>query len=379
MMFKSFFLPRKLNLFLKLVAGLNILAGLSILLAYLATFIDPKAFWPLAFFGLAYPLLLVANLFFIVFWFVLRSKWILLSGMIVLLGFNHLRHFVQISLPGGPLPDSETQLKIMSWNVRLFDLYNWKDHNTVRHSIFEVLKREDADILCFQEFFYSGISGFFETRDTLTKFLRTKHVHEGYTHKMRNEQYFGLAIFSAYPFVDRGEIRFPNDDNNNVIFADINTGKDTIRIYNAHLSSIRFQRSDYAYIGDTANTRRWLHPWEQPKAENQKIIQRLKSAFIKRSEQAAILRDHILTSPYPVVLAGDFNDSPVSYFYRTFSSFLTDAFIESGNGIGSTYIGKFPSFRIDYIFHSPGLHSFGYATLPEKLSDHHGITVTIDF
>jgi len=83
-------------------------------------------------------------------------------------------------------------------------------------------------------------------------------------------------------------------------------------------------------------------------------------------------------SPHPIVLAGDFNDSPVCYFYRTITSLLNDSFLYIGNGIGNTYIGRFPSFRIDYIFHSPELYSFAYQTLPEELSDHHAISCVIE-
>ena len=73
-----------------------------------------------------------------------------------------------------------------------------------------------------------------------------------------------------------------------------------------------------------------------------------------------------------MILCGDFNDTPLSYTYRQLSRKLTDSFIEKGRGIGNTYIGEFPSFRICYINvlqHSPtliyggiypgGYHAFG--------------------
>ncbi|MBX7093855.1 MAG: hypothetical protein K1X56_03965, partial [Flavobacteriales bacterium] len=266
------FKERKLNFVLKLLLIGNILSSACLLLSYLATHIDPQDFWLLAFFGLAYPVFLFLSILFFIVWLLLRNKWMLLSLFTIIVGLNHLRHFFQINFSTGPLSESSEKVKLLTWNVRLFDLYNYQDHVTVRQEIFKVLQREDPDIVCFQEFFYSGIPGYFETRDTLISILRTKHVVEGYTHKMRMEQYFGVAIFSAYPIINSGEIRFKNDDNNNVVFADIKTKSDTIRVYNAHLSSIRFQRSDYEYIGDTANTRRWLHPWEKPKKTEQKII-----------------------------------------------------------------------------------------------------------
>jgi endonuclease/exonuclease/phosphatase family metal-dependent hydrolase len=79
---------------------------------------------------------------------------------------------------------------------------------------------------------------------------------------------------------------------------------------------------------------------------------------------------HILKSPYPVIVCGDFNDSPVSYTYQKISANLKDAFLESGTGLGSTYSGRFPSYRIDYILHNPQLSCYQYANPKMGLSDH---------
>ena len=84
----------------------------------------------------------------------------------------------------------------MSYNVRLFDLYNWSDNKTTRDKIFDQLGGQNADILCFQEFFYTEQKGQFETRDTLLTFLEAKNYREAYTHKMRGGQYFGIATFT---------------------------------------------------------------------------------------------------------------------------------------------------------------------------------------
>src|SRR5204862_7418375 len=106
-------------------------------------------------------------------------------------------------------------------------------------------------------------------------------------------------------------------------------------------------------------------------------ILRLKRAFIKRSQQVRVLHRHILESPYPVILCGDFNDTPSSYTYATLCKGMEDSFRESGSGFGKTYIGAFPSFRIDYILHDGKLHSTGYLTHGEKLSDHFPISCWI--
>ena len=292
----------------------------------------------------------------------------LYSGAAIVLGLNHFFSFFQLSSSGAPLANGKPQVKIMSYNVRLFDLYNWDKNIENRNKIFELLKKEDPDIICFQEFFYRGVPGAFETRDTMIQFLKAKNYFEGYTHKLIQKQYFGLATFSAYPIIKGGKIDFPNDANNNAIYTDIKIKEDTVRVYNVHLSSIRFQRADYAYLGDTT-----LPKTKGGKDVEQKILSRIKNAFIKRVAQTQIVLKHVSNSPYPVIIAGDFNDTPVSYCYDQFTDALNDAFIVSGTGLGSTYAGMFPGLRIDYILHGDELHSWGFQTIYEKLSDHYPV------
>lgn len=376
---KPFFIYKPLSTWQKWIRFFNFIFVFSLLLSYLSTHISPKSISFISFFGLLYPVWLYTNLFFILYWLFKRNKWVYLSLLSLLTGLHHFNHFYQISFSSGSAWNEEqVQLKVMSWNVQVFNLYDENNREKSRQAIFEVLKREDPDILFFQEFYHTDREGYFETKNEIRKFLRTKYLHEGYTHKLHHQQYFGLATFSVYPILSSGEITFTNDPNNNVIYSDLLIKNDTIRVYNAHLSSIRFQRGDYEFIGDTLNSRKWLYPHQKVAPQEQQILSRLKNAFIKRAEQSEILQKHIKSSPYPCILAGDFNDTPVSYCYRMFKSILKDAFLESGSGIGATYIGKFPNFRIDYIFHDATFHSYQYTTHADELSDHRPISCKIE-
>jgi endonuclease/exonuclease/phosphatase family metal-dependent hydrolase len=315
-----------------------------------------------------YPIILTANVIFIFWWLLFNRFRVLFSLVAILIGFNHLLAFIQLNGSGEKKFEKKPSYKIMSFNVRLFDLYNWNGNKKSRNRIFEVIKKEDPDIICFQEFFYQGIKGVFETRDTLVTFLKAKNVYEGYTHKLIQKQFFGLATFSAFPVLNSGMISFPNDINNNAIYTDFKIGIDTVRVYNTHLASFRFQHADYKVWGDN----------ERPKTKGrkdkeQKILTRLKNGFINRVEQVKILMEHVDRCPYPVIICGDFNDTPVSYTYRTFSSRFTDAFTQSGSGIGSTYSGKLPGLRIDYIFYDEEVHTWNYHTIYKNLSDHYPV------
>lgn len=352
----------------KIMFWLNILAIAGMLFSYGSAWISPESIWWLALFGLTYPIILAVNVFFVFWWLLFKRIRALYSAVVIIAGINHLLAFVQFNSQGEKWNPKKPGYKIMTFNVRLFDLYNWKGNKVSRDKIFKVIKEEDPDIICFQEFFYQGIKGVFETRDTLTTFLKARNVYEGYTHKLIQKQFFGLATFSAFPIVNSGMIDFPNDQNNNAIYTDLKMGNDTVRIYNVHLASFRFQQADYEAWGDTD-----MPKTKGRKDKEQKILSRIKQGFIKRVSQTRILMDHMDRCRYPVMVCGDFNDTPVSYTYSTFSNRLNDAFAQSGWGIGTTYSGKLPGLRIDYIFYDDHFHTWNYHTVYRNLSDHYPV------
>jgi endonuclease/exonuclease/phosphatase (EEP) superfamily protein YafD len=167
--------------------------------------------------------------------------------------------------------------------------------------------------------------------------------------------------------VGKGEIKFPNTFNV-CIYTDLKIGNDTVRIYNNHLQSIKFLKEDYVLI-DTIR----LQYNERQVLGLQKILVRVRDAFRTRAQQVDDVSAQIRRSPHPVIVCGDFNDSPVSYSYKTMRNKLKDAFIESGNGIGYTYRGKFPSYRIDYILYDPLFRSYEYESPKLELSDHYPV------
>jgi len=350
---------------------LNSVAALGLLLTYIAAAFPPSKLGYLALFGLAYPFILVVNLLFIPYWFFKKRSYTLLSLLIVLLGFNHFTAFFQINLPVQQ-NESANRLKVLTYNVHVFDVFDKKEGAQTRDSIFDVLNREQADVVCFQEFYQSEKSKKYPTRDTLLKFLPSKNYHERYTHAIAGQQYFGVVTLSRYPIIRKGFVPFATDVNNFCIYVDIVKEKDTIRVYNAHLQSIRFKPEDY----DLAKGKT-----EQDEIDDasKRIARRLKNAFIKREEQVDRIAASMRACPYRIILCGDFNDPPVSYTYTTLTDQLSDSFTSCGNGIGNTYIGAFPSFRIDYILHSPSLKAIDYETLSEELSDHHAVTSTFQW
>ena len=302
-------------------------------------------------------------------WFFFRWKLIAISLLTLLIGFNHLRHFYAVSWFQHHL---QHPVKVLSYNVHVFDLYNLSNREKNRNEIFDFLAEQDADILCFQEFYHQEDPSFV-TKDSMIKLLDTPNYQERYTHEMSGKKYFGLATFSKFPIVNKGEIPFDNDPNNFCIYSDVLVGLDTVRVFNAHIGSIRFQSDDYEFFGDDNG------PVSGKKKEaGQRIIQRLKGAFEKRAVQAETVAAEIERSPYSVILCGDLNDTPVSYCYRQFNRLLNDAFVESGNGIGQTYIGEVPSNRIDYIFYDDHFKSADFMTHQVQYSDHKPVSCMLE-
>ncbi len=343
----------------------NFISVSALLLAYAGTMISPATLWPLAFFGMGFPIILACNGIVIIYWLLRRSRWVLLSVVVIFIGWGHLTDMVAINSKGRPQGEVD-RIKVMSYNVRLFDLYNWSKNKQTRNKIFDLLIEEDADIMCFQEFFYSPDPRYFDTKDTIVGSFRQHYCHDDYVQETRHGHKFGIATFSAYPIVAKGRIPFENDVNNICIWSDIAIWQDTIRVYNAHLASIGFQESDHKLVAELDE--------ENIEEGGIRIGQLLKRAFIKRAGQSEKIAAHMHDCPHPIIFCADMNDTPVSYAYNILSKDLKDAFCESGNGIGGTYIGNLPSFRIDHILHSDELHSCDFRTLPEELSDHRPIT-----
>jgi endonuclease/exonuclease/phosphatase family metal-dependent hydrolase len=273
-------------------------------------------------------------------------------------------------------PKIEETLHVLSYNVRLFDLYDWATSEKYenRDSIFSYLKTEQPDVVCFQEFYHQDNSTNFVTRDAIIRFLDIKDYHERYSHKFVGRQNFGVAMLSKYPMISKGDVAFEDeehDDDNYCIYADIVKGNDTFRIYNVHLQSIKFKRDDYAIFNQNAIQS------DIEKSQVRMMIDKLRIAFPKRASQAQRVMEHVETSPYPVIVCGDFNDTPLSYTYNQFNKSLTDAFRNCSSGIGPTYIGRVPAGRIDYIFHSKSLNSMDFKIQEGEYSDHRAVSCRI--
>ena len=353
----------------KILPGINLLLAAAILLSYLAPVVNPKTTSIPALLGLVYPVLFILNFLFLV-WWIMRARWFFIIPLLaILIGWNvFVKHF-------GFGRDNITQtshnsLKILSYNVRMFDVQNWRQGQepVSRDSIMSFLNSENADIVCFQEFFH-GEQNYFSTVEPFADILKAGYIHTDFVISKGGNKHFGLATFSRFPIINKGIIHFTGALANSGIYSDVVIDGDTIRIFNVHLESVKFSNSDYKYVSEL------MEPGAGQTSSNSKIIfSKLKNAFDKRAEQAKVVAGYINQSPYPIILCGDFNDTPSSFAYHTISHGLQDAFLNSGFGLGSTYAGDVPFLRIDFILHSPELLSSKYERHKVWFSDHYPIS-----
>jgi endonuclease/exonuclease/phosphatase family metal-dependent hydrolase len=247
----------------------------------------------------------------------------------------------------------------------LFDLYTWNPKQSSRNKIFDLLEKEKPDILCLQEFYNSEEAKDFNNIDSLKKIFQDYFVHVEYSHTIRKNDHWGMITLSKFPILNRGKIDFKTKWNNLCIYTDVLIDSDTIRIYNTHLASIHFGKKEHSFLNNLmgdSNT--------DQLEESKGIIRLLKQGFQRRVGQVNLIDKNKSQCKYPMVICGDFNDPPASYAYKKLQQNLKDAFLECGSGIGSTYSGKLPTFRIDYILFDPMFECINYQELKVSYTDH---------
>jgi len=108
----------------KLAVVINyIFAGLLVF-SHISIYISPSAIPFLALLGLLFPFLFFVNLIFLFSWIWKKKRLFLLSLIVILSGFFRLTDFFAFNNNDDNIT-AENPIKIMTYNVRLFDLYNW--------------------------------------------------------------------------------------------------------------------------------------------------------------------------------------------------------------------------------------------------------------
>jgi endonuclease/exonuclease/phosphatase family metal-dependent hydrolase len=357
---------KKLPLFDKLVLWFNCGIAIALLVSYLAPITDPREYWIIAFFGLAYPPVLLLNVLLIVYWMFRKSWYALISVLCILIGINVLKNNIGFNWRNNDRPAEANAFRLMTYNVHNFKKFSAGEESPTRHEILEVMKAQSPDVIGIQEFF-TRKRGKYAMTDSIRKGLGLKHYY--FENIIGNtDETIGIAVFSKFPIVNTGFIPLSEaSSENQCIYADIKKARKIFRIYSVHLQSIKFKSEDYQYL-DTVTQH-----GSADMTSTRRLAGKLKRAFKRRAEQVFTIKEHTKTCPYPYIIAGDFNDTPTSFAVSQMAKGLKNAFREKGVGLGRTYNGDFPNYQIDYVLASSQFDVRSYRIIEKKLSDHYPI------
>lgn len=335
---------RRLNLFFVLLS----------LLALLAPHINPNYFWLLAILGLFTPLLLFIHLFFVLFWSlrkkayavfslgILAMSWPIISG---LYGFAFAKN-----------ADGE-QLKVVTQNVRRLKSYPRQNEDVTPEAFRRHIQALKPDVLCLQEFVHHpGRSG---------PYLNALR-EVGLTHIVHHPDRSSLLIAARYPLTSIRNHYYENQVSGYQI-AELDLGDRTINLINVHLRSnqITGLTNQIADEGDLKEKETW--------SNIRKALSKYKTATTTRTRQAENIAQTLESFQDPNIICGDFNDISQSYTYQKLKGQRKDAFLQAGRSVGSTYAGKIPGLRIDFILYDPALRVKACQRGPAAFSDHYPI------
>ncbi|HTD94791.1 MAG TPA: endonuclease/exonuclease/phosphatase family protein [Chitinophagaceae bacterium] len=353
----------------------NILLALVFLLSCLAPYLNPQQWWFISFLGLGFPFLLLGVIVFMCWWLFVKKKYALISAVALLLGLKSISVFFAFhrnnSFRAEKAPHT---FRIATWNVARF--IEMKRNNNkgsqTRLRMMEQIQEQNADILCMQEFFTSLAPDWYANLSYISKHFNYpyycfSHDDDGDKH------FFGNVIFSRYPIIDSGIIRYPRPAlPESLVHADIKVNDDTIRVYTTHLQSLQLQPSDYEKIDR-------IKEGDDGIVSNSKtIFSKLRTGISYRKLQVDVIEQVLGDSPLPMIFCGDLNDVPNSYTYFTVRGNMQDAFLKKGFGVGRTFTALSPTLRIDYIFAEKNFRIDQFHRIVKNYSDHYMLVSDIE-
>jgi endonuclease/exonuclease/phosphatase family metal-dependent hydrolase len=352
--------------FYPVVAVSSCSAGLLLFSAY-SPYIHPQDYPYLSLAGLLFPILLMMNVLFLLFWLFLRSKPVFLTLAALLVCIPQIRMSIPIHFHTNDIP--EGSLKLLSYNVMRFA--NLEKRNGM-NPIITYLKKENADILCLQEYDVSTNADYLTQKDVEKELKRYPY------HNITNtgKQGVHLGCFSKYPILSSRAIESKSISNGAVMY-ELKIGQDTVMLMNCHLESNKLTKEDKVIYEDILKA----PETNKVKRGTRQLTAKLAEASILRAEQARRIAQEIAASRCSYILVcGDFNDIATSYTYRIISNRLKDAFTESGCGWGISYNQNKFYFRIDHILTGKQVETYN-CTVDRSIqdSDHYPIKCRIAF
>lgn len=325
--------------------------------------------------GLSFPVLLFFVIAFFFGWLILLKFELIFISLIALgLGYKSIAVFIGFNAPLSFVETTSSRsIRVVSWNVARFiePARNNNLGSITRKKMLALLRAQQADIVCLQEFYTSDNPAFYNNIRAIQQELDLRYYYFPFD-KDGDRNYYSSIIFSKFPIVDSSFLRYPRPSQPEALVqADIKIGLDTVRFFTTHLQSQRFDKMDYWRMEKIRSREDSLVYHSIP------LVGKLKRGIVIRSMQADIIDQVRSNSPYPVIITGDLNDVPNSYTYFKVRGSLKDAFLETGYGIGRTFRSLSPTLRIDYIFADPRFTVQQFKREKKNYSDHYMIVADI--
>ena len=325
----------------------NIIVVLLMLLVGNIGRLNPVDYPSLANLGLGFPILLVFNLVFLVVWCFcrLRSVWLPLLGFI--LCYGPIRTYSPFNFPEDKPHGS---IKVLSYNVFMFS--SWDEPHGAKNPIVDYIVKSKADIVCLQE-----AQARLDNGDQIYSTLKTHYPY----FKLMIKKHPGadyIVLLSKYPVLWQDTIPYGSSSNQSVAYMLDIKGTKTL-VVNNHFESNGLSSGDKE--GFKTLVKGELKT-DEAKKQSVHLIKKLGDVSARRAPQAEAVARFVkkyLDKQIPVILCGDFNDSPLSYTHHVISKELNDCYVESGNGPGISYHKSGMYFRIDHIFCSDDFESYG--------------------
>lgn len=353
-----------------LMMASNLLAAIFMLVTLIGSVVSPDKIILPAYFALIFPIIIIVNIGFVIFWMLIRKWFFLLSLSILLFSASEISNTFPLHFGKIKPTVSSNSIKFLTYNTKMCG--ELKKHTRLSHNkVIQYVLDSDADIVCLQEFTVSSKEEYLTLEDVYRIFK--KYPYKQIQFKQKNKEN-GVATFSKYPIIKKEKIDYPSNYNNS-IYSDINIHGKTIRVINNHLESNRLTENDkdlprklkdnFDANNLTGITRHFSH--------------KLGVAYKLRAVQADSVAKVIGKSPYKVIVCGDFNDVPSSYAYTKIKGRLKDAFAETSAGLGWTFNDRYYHFRIDYILYdSSAFTPIVYKADKVNYSDHYPVLCQIN-
>ena len=349
------------------LAVFAVIGLIAMALSIVCPYVNPSRFVWLAFFGLAFWEIFAFNVLIFILLLLMWSRkvWIAILALIVAIpGISKSYSF-------GSKIDSTDSFKVMSYNVHMCSpIKEGMNKEDFSNQLINLVREQSIDVLCCQEFFSykKGLSSPKGIEEL------AKDIGFPYVYFNRKSNYGGNVIFSKWPITKVSEDSGFGQENTYGVMVSVDAGeKGLFYLANVHLLSFELTDKEIDVLVKPSERRNSLD------TVGMSVARKLKYAYEKRSDEITKVLQGMPPIDGPVIVCGDFNETPISYVYRQMQKAgFTDTFTKVGRGIKPTFAGRLPLLRIDYIWANDKVKPLRYDRLRVKASDHYPVVLEFE-